>query len=281
MAPRASWKGTLKIAEVICSVALYTAASASDRIAFHTINRATGNRVRREFVDSETGEVVAREDQAKGYEIADGDHVILEPDEIAAAVPDSDKVLNVNAFVNCDDIDDVYFDKPYYLAPTDKPSVEAFALIRQGLLATRTAAIAQAVLFRRMRNVLIRPHGIGLVATTLNFEYEVRSAEAAFMEIAETKLEGEMLDLARHIIKTKMGAFDISSFDDRYENALADLVKAKSEGRKITPPTKPKDDSIVDLMDALRESAASTGKTKPAKRKGGKVTSATSQRKAS
>ena len=278
MAPRANWKGTLKIAEVMCAVALYTAASTSDRIAFHTINRATGNRVRREFVDSDTGDVVAREDQVKGYEIADGDHVILEPDEIAAAIPDSDKVLNVIAFVDCAEIDDVYFDKPYYLAPTDRPSVEAFALIREGLMKARTIAIAQTVLFRRLRNVLIRPHGGGLVATTLNFDYEVRAAEAAFKDIAETKLEGEMLDLARHIIKTKMGDFDISSFDDRYENALSDLVKAKLEGRKITPPAKPKDDGVVDLMAALRDSAAASGKAKPAKRK---TDTATPKRKAS
>lgn len=278
MAPRANWKGTLKIAEVICSVALYTAASTSDRIAFHTINRATGNRVRREFVDSDTGELVAREDQVKGYEIADGDHVILEPDEIAAAIPDSDKVLNVIAFVDCAEIDDVYFDKPYYLAPTDRPSVEAFALIREGLIKARAVAIAQTVLFRRLRNVLIRPNGAGLVATTLNFDYEVRAAEAAFKDIEETKLEGEMLDLARHIISTKMGDFDISSFDDRYENALADLVKAKLEGRKITPPAKPKGDGVVDLMAALRDSAAASGKTKPTKRK---TDTATPKRKAS
>ncbi len=266
MAPRANWKGTLKIAEVMCSVALYTAASTSERIAFHTVNRATGNRVRREFVDGDTGDVVGREDQVKGYEVADGDHIILQPDEIAAAIPDSDKVLDIQAFVSCADIDDVYFDKPYYLSATDRPSAEVFVLIRDGLMKTRTAAIAQTLLFRRMRNLLIRPHGAGLVATTLNFDYEVRSAEAAFKDIAETKLEGEMLDLARHIIKTKMGEFDIAAFDDRYENALADLVKAKAEGRKIKPPTKPKDDGVVDLMAALRESAAASGK-KPAKRK--------------
>lgn len=281
MAPRANWKGALKIAEVICSVALYTAASTSDRIAFHTINRATGNRVRREFVDGKTGEVVSREDQVKGYEIADGDHVILDPEEIAAAIPDSDKVLNVIAFVDCAEIDDVYFDKPYYLAPTDRPSLEAFALIREGLVKARTVAIAQAVLFRRMRNVLIRPHGAGLIATTLIFDYEVRSAETAFKGIADTKLEAEMLDLARHIIKTKTGDFDILNFDDRYENALADLVKAKLEGRKITPPAKPKDDGVVDLMAALRESAAVTSKAKPAKRKTDKANPDTARRKAS
>lgn len=280
MAPRANWKGTLKIAEVICSVALYTAASTSDRIAFRTLNRATGNRVSREFVDGDTGASVTREDQVKGYEIAVGDYVILEPDEIAAAIPNSDKTLNVTAFIRCAEIDDVYFDKPFYLSPTDRPSAEAFALIRDGLVNTQTVAIAQAVLFRRMRNVLIRPQGAGMIATTLNFDYEVRSADAAFKDIAEIKLEDEMLDLARHIIKTKMGEFDIASFDDRYENALADLVKAKLKGRKITPPARPKDDGVVDLMAALRESAAAAGKTKVSKRKTDKADSTTPRRKA-
>lgn len=133
MAPRANWKGTLKIAELACPVALYTAASTSDRIAFHTINRATGNRVRREFVDAETGKLVDREDQVKGYEVSDGEHVLLDPEDIAAAVPDSDKVLTIEAFLPCGEVDDVYFDKPYYLAPADRSGQEAFGLIRDGL----------------------------------------------------------------------------------------------------------------------------------------------------
>src|SRR5215204_3698443 len=117
VAPRANWKGFIKFGEVSCPVALYTAASSSERIAFNTLNRATGNRVRREFVDSETGNPVERDDQVKGYEIENGDHIVLEPEEVAAAVPESDKTLKIEAFVPCNEIDDVYFDKPYYLAP--------------------------------------------------------------------------------------------------------------------------------------------------------------------
>ncbi len=271
MAPRANWKGTLKIGEVTCAVALYTAASTSDRIAFHTINRATGNRVRRAFVDAETGKTVDRDDQVKGYEIADEDYIILDPDEIAAAVPESDKTLDVRAFLPCREIDQVYFDRPYYLAPADPSSHEAFALIRDGMAAQKVAAIARTVLFRRMRTVLIRAHDAGLVAQTLNFDYEVRAAEEVFNPISEPRIPAEMMDLARHIIKTKMGQFDPAKFDDRYEAALEELVKAKAEGRKIPKSDQRKEEKVVDLMAALRESAklGAKGKSKA----GGKTSS--------
>lgn len=256
MAPRANWKGFLKVGEVSCPVALYTAASTSDRIAFHTLNRKTGNRVRRVFVDEDTGKPVDRDDQVKGYEVASGEYVVLDPDEIAAAVPDSDKTLSISAFIGCDDIDDLYFDKPYYLAPTDAEAAEAFALIREGMRKKKVAALAQTVLFRRVRTVLIRAHDDGLIATTLNFDYEVRDAEDVFADLPEIEIKGEMLDLAQHIIKTKRGTFDPRDFDDRYESALADLVRAKIEGRKFQPRKEARPEPVVDLMEALRESAA-------------------------
>lgn len=231
-APRANWKGFLKFGEVACGVALYTAASASDRIAFNTLNRKTGNRVRREFIDSETGQTVERDDQVKGYEIDNGQYIVLEPEEVAAAVPESDKTLKITSFIPCQEIDDVYFDKPYYLAP-DKMGADAFVLLRDGMKEAKVAAIAQTVLFRRMRTVLIRAHGKGLIATTLNFDYEVRSSKEAFEDMPELEIKGEMLDLASHIIGTKKGTFDVSEADDRYESALAELVKAKMEGRTL------------------------------------------------
>jgi DNA end-binding protein Ku len=179
LAPRANWKGLLKVAEVTCPVALYTAASTSERIAFHTINRATGHRVNRQFVDSVTGKLVEKEDQVKGYEAAKGDYVILEPEEIAAVLPESDKTLFVSAFIACTDVDDLYFDRPYYLVPSGKPAEEAFALIREGMRKKKVVAIARAVLFRRVRTVLISAFENGLVAMTLNFGYEVRSEQQA------------------------------------------------------------------------------------------------------
>lgn len=263
VAPRANWKGFIKFGEVAFPVALYTAASTSERIAFHTLNRKTGNRVRREFVDGETGDPVEREDQVKGFEIEDGRYVVLEPEEVAAAIPESDKTLKVEAFIPCDEVDDVYFDKPYYLAP-DTMGSDAFKLLRDGMKKAKVAAIARTVLFRRLRTLLIRPLGKGLVGSTLNFDYEVRSSEKAFEEMPDLKIEGEMLELAKHIINTKKGEFDPKEFDDRYEAAVAELVKAKIEGRtlpkkKAAPAAKPSD-----LLQALRESA---GLTTPAKTK--------------
>lgn len=267
MAPRANWKGLLRIAELTCPVALFTAVSTSERIAFHTINRATGHRVRREYVDGDTGKPVERDDQVKGYAVAGDDHVVLKPEEIAAVMPESDKVLEVSAFVTCRDIDDAFFDKPYYLAASDPSAMEAFTLIREGLRAAGVAAIARTVLFRRMRSVLIRAHGPGLIATTLKFDYEVRPADDAFADISRIEIKGEMLDLARHIIRTKMGEFDAAAFDDRYEAALAELVKAKQEGRKIERPQGRDGGKVVDLMAALRESAGVGAKGRPSRGK--------------
>lgn len=269
MAPRANWKGYLRVADVSCAVALYTAASTAERIAFHTLNRATGHRVRRHFIDGETGKPVERDDQVKGYEVGSGEYVVLEPDEVAAAVPDSDKTLAVSTFIGCGEIDDVYFDKPYYLTPADRHAEEAYGLIREGMRARKVAALARTVLFRRVRTVLIRAHGQGMIATTLNFEYEVRSAREAFADVPALTIKGEMLELAEHIIKTKQGSFDPAQYEDRYEAALADLVKAKLEGKTIKPRKAPKRAGVVDLMAALRQSAGARAGGKPARRKAG------------
>jgi DNA end-binding protein Ku len=272
MAPRANWKGFLKVGEVVCPIALYTAASTSERIAFHVLNRKTDNRVRREFFDQETGKPVEAGDQVKGYERGPGDYVMLEPEEIAAAIPDSDKTLAVQAFIPCAEVDDVYFDRPYYLGPASPAARETYVLLREGLRARKVVAIAQTVLFRRVRTVLVRAHGDGLIGATLNFDYEIRSADEAFQDIPDSKIDREMLDLAKHIIATKRGEFDPKTFDDRYEAALADVVRAKVEGRplpsrKAAPPA-----NVVNLMDALRQSAKASGvETKEVAAKPGKV----------
>lgn len=264
-APRANWKGEIRFGEVICPVALYTAASSSERISFNILNRKTGNRVRREFVDSETGDLVEHDEQVKGYETGNGRYVVLEPNEVATAVPDSDKTLAITAFIPCDEIDDVYFDKPYYLAPR-KTGEEAFALLRQGMREAQVAAIASTVLFRRLRTLLIRPYGDGLIGTTLNFDYQVRSADEAFEDMADITIDKEMLDLASHIIGTKNGTYDPSNFDDRYEEALTELVTAKIKGKPFRKIAAPKASKPSDLLQALRDSAGAVQK-KPTKRK--------------
>ena len=186
---RAQWKGFIKFGEVSCGVALYTAASTSERITFNTINTATGNRVNRVFIDSDTEEPVPKEAQTKGFDIENGQYIIIDPDEVAATIPESNKTLEVEAFIPCSDVDDIYFDKPYYLTP-DKMGTDAFAALRDGMRESKVAAIARTVLFRRMRTVLIRPHGKGLIATTLNYDYEVRSSKKAFEDMPKIKIQG-------------------------------------------------------------------------------------------
>lgn len=272
--PRANWKGYLKIGELTCAVALHTAASTSDRVSFHMVNRDTGNRLRREFVDSVTGKPVDRDDQVKGYETGSDEYVVFEPDEIAAVLPDGDKTIKVESFLKCADIDTVYLDRPYYLTPADATAAEAYALIRDAMRRKKVAALAEAVLFRRVRKLLVRPHGDGLIATMLNFDYEVRSAEDAFEDVPRIDIKGEMLDLAKHIIDSKTGKFDPSAFTDRYDDALAELVRAKAAGKEIKPRKPAAGGKVIDLMEALRKSAGAaksgSAKSKPAKSRSAK-----------
>lgn len=280
MSARAIWKGHLSIGDLGCAVALYSAVNGAERTAFHIINRDTGHRVRREYVDEDSGRPVGKDDLVKGYDTPEGQTVILEPDEIRDAVPESDKRLELSAFLSCDQIDTLYLERPYFLAPADRRSVEAYELIRATMEAQGVAAIARTVLFRRVRSVLVRPHGKGLIATTLNYDYEVRDAAESFEDISKVKIEKEMLELARHIIGTKMGEFDPSQYEDRYEAALTELVKAKIAGRKPKKLPKRKPENVTSLLDALRKSAGATEKASSSKRKAS-TGSAAKQKKAS
>ncbi|MDI7862096.1 Ku protein [Rhizobiaceae bacterium n13] len=264
MVARATWKGQLKIGALTCPVGLYTAVSSADHISLNIVNRKTGNRVERQFVDSETGKPVDKENQVKGYQLDSGDYVLVEGDELAAIVPDSDKVLSVEEFVPVDEIDKTYFERPYYLVPTDRDELEVAAVLMRGMEATNSAAIAHAVLFRKHRSLLIRPHEKVLIATVLAFDYEVRSAATTFKDIPEMDLTEEMIELAGHIISTRKGSFDPARFEDRYEAALLELVKAKMEGRQIEARPAKAESKVIDLMEALRLSAAAA---KPAKSK--------------
>lgn len=280
MSARAIWKGHLSIGDLSCAVALYSAVNASERTAFHIINRDTGHRVRREYADADSGRAVGKDDLVKGYDTSEGQTVILEPDEIRDAVPESDKRLELSTFLACDEIDTLYLERPYFLAPADRQSVEAYDLIRETMEAQGVAAIARTVLFRRVRSVLIRPQGQGLIATTLNYDYEVRDPAESFEGISKIKIEKEMLELAQHIIGTKMGEFNPGEYEDRYEAALTELVKAKIAGRKPKKLPKRKAENVTSLLDALRKSAGNdAAKQKPK----GKTQSsgATRQKKAS
>lgn len=253
---RAVWKGTLSANGIEVPVALHTAVSPQSKLHFHILNRKTEHRVSRAYIDAETGEKVDSGDLMRGFDTGAGDLLVLSPEDIAAAAPQADKRITVAAFIPCAEIDRLYFDRPYYLTPATDAVAPLYAEFRDALKKKSAAAVAHAVLFRRLRAVLVRAHGNGLIATLLNFDHEVRSPDAAFEEIPTLKIKGEMLDLAQEIIKRLSGEFDPATFSDRYEDALAELIKAKAEGRKIPAPKKRKAAPKIDLMEALRKSAA-------------------------
>lgn len=258
MASRAVWKGWLRVDEISCAVALHVVASTSDRAVFHAISRKSGHRLRRRLVDAESGVAVARDDQVKGFEVEPGRFVVLEPDEIRDLVPEGDKTLDVECFLPCRSIDTLYLERPYHLVPADPAAVSTFGLLRAGLLARDAAALARAVLFRRVRRLLVRPHGEGMIADLLNFDYEVRDADEALSGVPPVKVTAEMLDLARHIIDSRAGSFDPASVDDRYKGRVAEMVRAKIAGKPL-PRRRAEPPRVVSLLDALRESAASAG----------------------
>jgi DNA end-binding protein Ku len=254
MAPRASWKGYLKLSLVSCSVALYPASNASERISFNTLNRATGNRLKQQMIDSETEEVVEREDRVRGYEFAKGNYVIVENEDLEKVQLESTHTIDIQEFVPQDQIDQVYLDGSHYLAPDDKVAQEAFAVIREAMKKKKVVGIGTLVLSRRERIVALIPRGKGILLTTVNYKYEVRDDEAYFEDIENVKIPDEMMDLAEHIIDKKKGKFDPSMFEDRYENALIELLKAKQAGREIKAPKEAKPSNVINLMDALRRS---------------------------
>lgn len=269
MTQRASWRGHLKFADLTCEVGLYSALTSGSRISFNIINRKTGNRVERQYIDSDTGDVVDRDDQIKGYELDNGDHIVIEGDEISRLMPESDKVIRVTHFLACADIDKLYFDRPYYLSAGEEGE-EALSLLARAMDEQKVAALAEAVLFRRNRVLLIRPQGKALVATTLNYDYEVRSQTAVFKSIPDIEFDDEMLELAGHIISTRAGTFDPSDYNDRYNEGLAELVKARMEGRTIPKKAPPEKDNVIDLREALRRSAAEAGPGKTRKKAAGR-----------
>ena len=255
MLPRAYWKGTLKLSLVTCPVALYPASTTVERTRFHMINTETGNRLKQQMVDSETGEVVEKEQKGRGYEVSKGEYVPIEKDELEAVQIESNHTIDIDSFVPRDEIDKRYLDHPYYIVPDGKAGVDAFAVIRDAMKDQDRVALARIVLSNRERIVAIEPLNKGFLATTLRYDYEVRDEEDFFSDIKTPKISKDMVELASHILDTKAAHFDASKFEDEYENALKALVKRKASGKTIKAPEKPeKADNVVDLMEALRQS---------------------------
>jgi DNA end-binding protein Ku len=259
MAPRPNWKGYLKLSLVSCPVALYNAASQSDKISLHMLNRDTGNRLRRQMVDEETGDAVETNEQIRGYEISRGHYVQLENDELDNIALDSTHTIDIDKFVPRADIDEVYLDTPYYLVPDDEVGEEAFAVIREAMKKRKVVGLARVVLYRRERILMLEPRARGILATALRYGDEVRDETDYFDDIDKPDVPAEMVKLAEHIIDTKAGKFDPSQFADRYEDALVELIKSKQSGEPIKPPPTGPSGNVINLMDALRRSIKDAG----------------------
>ena len=255
MAPRPSWKGFLKLSLVSCAVSMYPATTTSQRIRFNIINKATGNRIHNEVVDAETGEPVEPEDRVKGYQVEKGQYVLLDDEELDNVALTSTHTIDIDEFVPMADVDRIYLDESYYIAPQDEVAQEAFAVIREAMHKEDLAGLARVVVYRRERLLLLRPRGKGLLATTLRYQNEVRDESEYFEDIPSTKVPADMLKLAAHILETKKGKFDPAKFEDRYETALKELVKAKHAGKKTPVASDSRPSNVVNLMDALRRSA--------------------------
>jgi DNA end-binding protein Ku len=264
MAPRANWKGYLRLSLVSCPIALYPASSLSEKVSFNRINRKTGNRLKQQNVDSETGDVVPREDIARGYEVAKGQYLVIEDEEIDAVQIESNRTIEIDQFVPRGEIDDRFIDSPYYLAPDGKVGQDAFAVIRDTIAKMNMVAIGRVVLTRREHVIALEARGRGLLGLTLRYPYEVRDEQTYFEDIPDMKLSKDMLDLATHIVQTKSSHFDPAQFEDRYENALTDLLKKKEAGEKIEPAKEGPTPQVVSLMDALKASIDAEKKKAPA-----------------
>jgi DNA end-binding protein Ku len=197
MAPRANWKGYLKLSLVSCPVALYPASSSAERISFRQINKKTGNRLRQQLVDDETREPVAAEDKGRGYEIGKNEFIPIEDDELEAIQIESTHTIEIDSFVPNAQIDKRYYDSPYYIAPTDSVGQEAFAVIREAMRGKDMVALARVVISKRERVIALEPYEKGLLGTTLRYRYEVREASAYFEDIADIKIPSDMRKLAR------------------------------------------------------------------------------------
>ncbi|MET4201953.1 DNA end-binding protein Ku [Bradyrhizobium sp. LA8.1] len=270
MAPRANWKGFLRLSLVTCPVALYPATSESEKISFNQLNRATGHRIKYVKVDADTGDEVANEDIVKGYELDKGQYIEVTKEELDELALESTRTIEIDEFVDRSDIDPRYLIRPYYLTPDGKIGHDAFAVIRETIREMDKVAIGRVVLTNREHIIALEPMDKGLVGTLLRYPYEVRNEQEYFDEIQDVKVTKDMLDLARHIVNQKTGTFDPGKFEDHYETALVDLINQRRAGKTIRPKERPKGENVVDLMEALRQSvgreAAPAKAVKPAKK---------------
>jgi DNA end-binding protein Ku len=271
MAPRANWKGFLRLSLVTCPVALYPATSESEKISFNQLNRKTGHRIKYAKVDADTGEEVANEDIVKGYKVDTDTFIEVTKEELENVALESTRTIEIDEFVDRSEIDPRYLIRPYYLRPDGKVGHDAFAVIRETIREMNKVAIGRVVLTNREHIIALEPLDKGLMGTLLRYPYEVRSEDEYFDEIQDVKVTKDMLDLARHIVDQKAGRFEPDKFEDQYETALVDLINQKRAGKPITAKERPRGENVVDLMEALRRSvggaaAETKASKKPAKK---------------
>jgi DNA end-binding protein Ku len=264
MAPRANWKGFLRLSLVTCPVALYPATSESEKVSFNQLNRKTGHRIKYAKVDADTGEEVANEDIVKGYKVDTDTFIEVTKEELENVALESTRTIEIDEFVDRSEIDPRYLIRPYYLRPDGKVGHDAFAVIRETIREMNKVAIGRVVLTNREHIIALEPMDKGLMGTLLRYPYEVRSEDEYFDEIQDVKVTKDMLDLAKHIVNQKAGSFDPEKFEDHYETALVDLINQKRAGKAITPKERLRGHNVVDLMEALRRSVGgAAAETKP------------------
>jgi DNA end-binding protein Ku len=266
MATRPTWQGYLRLSLVSCPVALYTATARTSDVSFNMLHKQTMNRIRMIPTDPETGPV-DRSDIVKGYEIEKGHYVVVTDEEIKNVRLETTRTLDIETFVDEDEIDRLYWNDPYFLVPDGDMAVEAFTVIREAMEKAGKIALGRLVMHQRERLMALEPRDRGLLAYSLRSNREVRDAKEVFDKIPAEKPNPAMVDIAARIIDQQEGPFDPSKFNDRYEDALRALIKEKEKGHKIAKVEEPKEAEVIDLMEALKRSLGQGGERRrpPAK----------------
>lgn len=259
MAPRANWKGYLRLSLVSCPVQLFPATSEREKVSFNQLNKNTGHRIRYRRVDDVTGEEVPSDQIVKGYEIAKGQYVPITDDELAGVALESARIIDIDQFVPKDEIDELYYMRPYYITPDGEAGTDAFAVIRDTIQQMKMVAIGRVVLTSREHTIALEARGNGMMGMLLRYPYEIRDAKDYFDDIPRVKITKDMMDMAKHIVEKKRGHFAPEKFEDHYERALKDLIAKKSRGQKIQVPETPPSAKVIDLMEALRRSVKAEG----------------------